>query len=131
MPAASAAPDGSFSHSQVTDLEGRLESVLDSIADGVTVLDRTGRIRFANATAAQLLGRASATELIGASGSELLAEYVILDAAGRELDPGRMPTRRALAGEPDAEETVRFRRRGSLDDQWSLVRARVLPGSRP
>jgi PAS domain S-box-containing protein len=110
-------------------LEGRLPAVFDSVADGVTVLDRSGRIRFANDTAARMLGRASPADLIGTSGAELVSEYDLLDADGEPLDPGRMPTRRALAGEASAEETVRFRRRGSLDDRWSRVRARLLPGA--
>ncbi len=119
MPGACAVPD---------DLERRLPEVFDSVADGLTVLDRTGRIRFANETAAQLLGRGSAADLIGATGAEVMGEYVLLDEDGEQLDPARMPTRRALAGEADPGETVRFRRRGSLDDHWSMVRSRRLPG---
>ncbi len=120
MPGACAVPD---------DLERRLPEVFDSVADGVTVLDRTGHIRFANETAAQLLGRDRAADLIGATGAELMGEYVLLDEHGDEMDPARMPTRRALAGEPGPGETVRFRRRGSLDDQWSMVRSRLLRGA--
>jgi PAS domain S-box-containing protein len=122
MPGASAVPD---------DLGDRLPEVFDSVADGVTVLDRTGHIRFANQTAAQLLGRERAADLIGAAGAELTREYELLAEDGTPLDESRMPTRRALAGEPDPGETVRFRRRGSLDDQWSLVRSRLLPGATP
>jgi PAS domain S-box-containing protein len=110
-------------------LGDRLATVFDSVADGVAVLDRTGRIRFANEMAAQLLGRRSAAELIGATGAELAGEYILLDEDGEVLDPARMPTRRALAGELEPGEVVRFRRRGSLDDQWSMVRSRLLPGT--
>lgn len=109
-----------------TPLQGRLAAVFDSVADGVTVIDRRGRILFANDTAARLLGRQTAAEVIGATGGELLAEYEVLDSDGTALDPDLMPTRRAFAGEPDPEETIRFRRRGTSDDRWSLVRARLL-----
>ncbi|HEX2193531.1 MAG TPA: ATP-binding protein [Candidatus Limnocylindria bacterium] len=109
-------------------LESRLEAVFESVADAVTVMDRNGRIRFANPAAAQLLGRSSANELIGLSGGELLAEYELLDTDGSPLPPDALPSRRALAGEASPERVVRFRRRGSLDDRWSLVRARLLSG---
>lgn len=127
MPSASAAPDQTRGPMQ--ELEGRLAAIFDSVADGVTVIDRTGRIRFANETAARILGRHSAAELIGATGAELLAEYILLDEDGEELDTARMPTRRALAGEPEPGAVVRFRRRGSLDDHLSMVRSRLLPGA--
>jgi PAS domain S-box-containing protein len=113
----------------MSQLEARLPDVFDSVADGLTVLDRSGRIRFANHTAAEMLGRASPSELIGSNGGDLMAEYELLAADGAPLEPERMPTRRVFAGEPGAEETVRFRRRGSLDDRWSRVRSRLLPGA--
>ena len=112
-------------------LQDRLTSVFDSVADGVTVLDREGRIIFANQAAARLLGRQHPEEIVGRSGAEVMAEWEILDEDGGALAPERMPTRRALAGEAEPEETVRFRRRGSSEERWSLVRARLLNGEAP
>ena len=109
-------------------LQARLADIFDSVADGVTVMDRSGRLVFANDTAARLLGRERADEVIGMSGAELLEEWQLLDDAGDPLPFERMPTRRALVGELEPEETIRFRRRGSADDRWSLVRARLLGG---
>jgi len=112
-------------------LDGRLAAIFDSVADGVTVLDRTGHIQFANDTAAQLLGRQRGSDVIGLAGAELMAEYELLESEGSTLDPNLMPTRRAFAGETDPEQTVRFRRRSGGDDHWSLVRARLLAGDEP
>jgi PAS domain S-box-containing protein len=111
-------------------LDGRLAAIFDSVADGVTVLDRTGHVRFANDTAAHLLGRRRANEVIGLAGAQLMAEYELLESEGGALDPNLMPTRRAFAGEADPEQVVRFRRRSGGDDHWSLVRARLLAGER-
>jgi len=111
-------------------LDGRLAAIFDSVADGVTVLDRTGHVRFANDTAAQLLGRRRGNEVIGLAGAQLMAEYELLESEGGALDPNLMPTRRAFAGEADPEQVVRFRRRSGGDDHWSLVRARLLAGER-
>jgi PAS domain S-box-containing protein len=112
-------------------LGDRLASIFDSVADGVTVMDRGGRIRFANDTAAQLLGRTRGSEVVGMSGAELVAEWELLGDDGGPLDPNLTPTRRALAGEQDPEQVVQFRRRGGGDTHWSLVRARLLPGDGP
>ena len=112
-------------------LQSRLASVFDSVADGVTVLDRGGRIIFANEAAARLLGRQRADEIIGLGGADVMSEWEILGQDGAPLPAEAMPTRRALAGEAEPEETVRFRRRGSSDDRWSLVRARLLSGETP
>lgn len=109
-------------------LQGQLAAIFDSVADGVTVLDRGGRIIFVNQAAARLLGRQRPEEVIGQAGAEVMSEWEVLDEDGGPLPAERMPTRRALAGEPEPEQTVRFRRRGSTEDRWSLIRARLLNG---
>src|SRR4051812_47960316 len=51
----------------------RLRTIIDSLADGIVIVDKGGAIRFANPAAERLFNR-SANELIGtAFGSPLLA----------------------------------------------------------
>lgn len=111
-----------------TDLEGQLPAIIATIADGVTVLDRSGNITFANASAARILGSADPSDLIGKPSPVTTGGWELLDAAGKPMDLATLPTRRAFAGEPAPEAIVRFRTKGSLRDQWSMVRARLLPG---
>jgi PAS domain S-box-containing protein len=115
----------------LTDLERLLPAIFDTIADGVTVLDRAGTIIFANAAAARLMGLADAAEIIGRSSDVVTGGFEIIDEDGRPLDMAMLPTRRAFAGEPAPEGVVRFRAQGSLRDRWSMVRARLLPGDTP
>jgi PAS domain S-box-containing protein len=110
-------------------LDGRLVEILQSVADGVTVLDRNGTVRFANGVAARLLGFGSADEIVGRSGAELTGRFELLDAEGAPFPTDQMPTRLVLAGEPEVEATMRFRSKNSAHDRWSLVRARLLPGA--
>jgi len=108
-------------------LESRLLAIFESVADGVTVLDRTGTVRFANDAAAQLIGYDRADEIIGRSSADLVGRFEILDPEGRPFDVELLPTRRAFAGEATPEAVVRFRHAGTLLDRWSIVRARLLP----
>jgi len=113
------------------DLEQQLPAIVATIADGVTVLSRSGRIVFANDSAARLLGRADASEVIGRASSEVTGAFDLLDEHGTKIDISELPTRRAFAGEREPEAVLRFRSKGSLRDRWSMVRARLLPGERP
>ncbi|HYM53340.1 MAG TPA: ATP-binding protein [Candidatus Dormibacteraeota bacterium] len=112
-------------------LESRLLAIFDSVADGVTVLDRTGVIRFANDAASQLMGYDRADEIIGRSSAELVGRFEILDPEGQPFAVELLPTRRAFSGESAVEAVVRFRHSGTLLDRWSIVRARLLPAETP
>ncbi len=112
----------------MTELDGRLPAILDSVAGGVTVLDRSGIVRFANDAAARLLGRRGADELIGRSGAELAGEFELLDDQGKPMRPADTPTQRAMAGEKSAEAVIHFRSRGAPRDRFATVRARLLAG---
>ena len=105
-----------------------LPVIFDSIADGVTVIDRAETIRYANAASARLMGYERASELIGRSSDSVTSRFDLLADDGRPLDLSVLPTRRAYAGEPNPEATIRFRTKGSEQDHWSLVRARLLEG---
>jgi PAS domain S-box-containing protein len=105
-----------------------LPDIFDRVADGLTVLDRAGTLRYANAAAARLMGFGSSAEIVGLSSEAVVGRFELLDDDGRPLDPAVLPTHRAYAGEADPEATIRFRLKGSDRDRWSLVRARLLPG---
>jgi PAS domain S-box-containing protein len=112
----------------LADLERQLPAIFATIADGVTVLDRSGTIIFANAATAALMGRSDPSELIGQASPTVTGSFDLLDEDGRTLDLDTLPTRRAFAGDPAPERVLRFRNKGSLRDRWSMVRARLLPG---
>ena len=122
------ATEGSVVQQSAADLERQLPAIFGTIADGVTVLDRSGTIIFANASAARMLGKSNASEVIGKPSPTITDDFVILAEDGQPLDPDTLPTRRAFAGDGEPEAVVRFRSKGSTREQWSMVRARLLPG---
>jgi PAS domain S-box-containing protein len=130
VPELSEAP-ASHTPAGTTGIETLLPAIFDTVADGVTVLDRSGMVRFANEAAARLIGVESAAGLVGRPSSALTDAFELLNEDGTTFDLAKLPTRQALLGEADAEAVVRFRRHGSRDDRWSLVRARLLPGATP
>jgi PAS domain S-box-containing protein len=108
-------------------LEGRLEPVLRRLADGVTVIDRNGRIVYANETAVRMCGFASAEELTSTPADEVLSLFDLFDEDGLPLDPALLPGRMALQGR-ETERLVRFRPRATGEERWSLVRGTPLYG---
>ncbi len=101
----------------------QLAAILQGVADGITVVDASGRMLYANDAAALLCGFATAAELLDAPTPEVLARFELLDEGGAPLAAERLPTRRALAGETPAATLVRFRTRGTGDVRWSSVTA--------
>lgn len=103
-------------------------TILDHIADGVTVQDRSGSLVYANFAAARVLGFATPEALLATSAPEVLARFEMFAESGRPLAPEELPGRRVLNGEPEAEVTVRYRTRQLGEDRWATVRATPVAG---
>src|SRR4051812_43424159 len=85
----------------------RLGAVLHAVADGVTVQDRTGRVVYANAAAARLIGSPSVDALLAASPQAIAAGFELFDENGDPLSVSELPGRVALAGIEPPPRTVR------------------------
>lgn len=100
----------------------RIESILQLVVgdDGVLVQDFTGRIVYANAPAARMLGVEGVHELLRLPSSELLSRLVIEDEAGADHS-GSLPGAAVLRGAPPSERTLRIT---GMDAQlrWAMVR---------
>ena len=101
----------------------QLAAILASVADGITVLDQSGRMRFANDAAARLCGFRDEAELRAATPGQILRRFELLDENGAELHGEQLPTRRALMGEMPLPTLVRFRVQATGDERWSIVSA--------
>jgi PAS domain S-box-containing protein len=101
----------------------QLAIILRGITDGITVQDRSGALIYANDTAAQISGFASAEELIATPRSIIMDRYELFDEEGDPFPLERLPGRLALQGHTCAEQIVRFRSRASGLERWSAVSA--------
>jgi len=100
--ARSRAEDASFAAGQRA---AELDTVLDSIADGLVISNQAGEVERANETARRLLGELP-------PGSDWLHRFVVRDTLGQELPVGAMPPVRALRGEVVRGVELRLEPRG-------------------
>jgi PAS domain S-box-containing protein len=110
------------SEERLRSLSRRLEIVLDGMADGMTVQDRSGRIVLANSAAAAIFGVDSAQVLIDGS-RNVFDHFEVLDENGRALPPEELPSSRVFVGERASAANVHLRRRGSGQEAWFALRA--------
>jgi PAS domain S-box-containing protein len=101
----------------------QLAVVLEGIGEGITVQDQQGRLVFANDLAAQLSGYENRVQMMDTPVAEIVQKFVILDERGEVIPLERLPGRRALLGEENASEVVRFRILESGEEHWSIIRA--------
>ncbi len=101
-----------------------LEEVLRLAGDAITVQAPDGSLVYANRAAARQMGFEDAAELMKHPLPEVIGQFRLLDADGAVMPVERLPGRRAMLGEPDPVEVIRFQRvDGDAEDRWSLVRA--------
>ncbi|MEQ1504338.1 MAG: ATP-binding protein, partial [Myxococcota bacterium] len=104
--------------------EDRLSAVVEGVDEGITVIDRSGRLVFANAVAAKMSGFPSSVELLRATSDEVVARFELFDEAGAPFDPERLPARVLLRTGVPSEVTVRFRPRDAVEGgRWVTIRA--------
>jgi PAS domain S-box-containing protein len=108
----------------------QLEAILRGAADGITAQDATGRIIYANESAARMVGFPSARDLVEAPLDEVMTKFELLDEEGSPLPAERLPGRRALAGEEGPEEVMRFRILATGEERWTIVKAMPIFGER-
>jgi PAS domain S-box-containing protein len=104
-------------------LEQRLETILTSVAEAITVIDRDGRTIFANQAAADLLGFPTPAELTGAPPGTIMSRFRVSNEQGQELDLQSMPARRLFRGEHPEPLLVRNIVRATGEERWLIVRS--------
>jgi len=102
---------------------GRLRSIVDVVADGITVQGADGRLVYANEAAARACGFETAAQLVTAGRADILARFELYDEAGEPFDSHQLPGASVLRGEPASDRVVGFRVLATGDTRWSIVSA--------
>ena len=100
----------------------QLETILRTVDEGIVVQDRRGRLVYANAAAAALIGFETTEELLGADRGELQARFELYDEHGRPLSQRSFPGAvRCAANRRSSPSGTGIRSTG--EERWSVVRA--------
>ncbi len=104
----------------------RLDAILGSLAEAVTVHDADGRTVYANEAAVRLLGAESVDEVLAADPGELATRFIITGEDGGPVELGDFPGRRVIAGEDAPPVLTRTVLRATGESHWLLVKASVV-----
>lgn len=101
--------------------EQQFKIILQGVAEGIYAIDSTGKVIFANLTAAQRAGypsvEAMMTRNIQAVG------ITIFDEHGRPFDQDQWPSLLALKGQPAPEVQMRYIISGEAEEHWTIVKS--------
>lgn len=100
----------------------KLEAILNSVADGISVMDANGTLVFVNEEAARLMGFSSRDEIMKLSRDKIMERYELLGEDNKPMDVSKLPTRRAIEGEK-ATSVVGFRMKSDEKIRWSQVKS--------
>ncbi len=99
----------------------QLGTILDGLAEAVTVSDERGHTVYANDAAARLLGLTPAEQATGATGAELMDRFEVYDEHGAPVALEQLPGSRVRAGEHDPEPMlVRNVVKATGEERWLL-----------
>jgi PAS domain S-box-containing protein len=97
-------------------------SILRTVEEGITAMNREGRFLFANDAAARSVGLTSADELLAFSRERRFSEYEISDPYGNAVPVEELPPSKALAG-AETSAVVRLRSRSADWERWLALRS--------
>lgn len=103
----------------------QLAGILGAITDGVTVQDERGRVVFANAAAARIIGTDVET-LLHSMPSDIVGRFEVFGADGAQLPTDALPRRQAVKGVTPPPRLIKFRMRETGEVRWSVVSAAPL-----
>jgi serine phosphatase RsbU (regulator of sigma subunit)/PAS domain-containing protein len=107
--------------SELLAAERQLGTVLDGLAEAVTVTDATGQTLYANQAAVRLLRLGSAEEATRATPAELMGRFDVYDEDGNPVAMEDLPGPRSRAGARDVEPMlVRNVVRATGEERWLL-----------
>ncbi len=112
---------------RLTATQRRLDGILETLAEAVTVHDARGKVVFANPAAAELLGMPDVASVLSAEPSELFGRFEIRDPDGHPVYPEDLPGARVIRGEREvAPMLTRSEVRATGRVHWFLTKATAL-----
>ena len=108
--------------------EQRLEVIVNSLAEAITIRAPDNRLIYANRAALERLGLDSVEELAAADPQALMSPYAAVGEDGREVRMEDLPSVRLLRGEEPEPLMLRSLDRRTGEEQWALLKATAVRG---
>ena len=103
--------------------QARLDGILGSLGEAVTVHDEQGQTVYANAAAARLLGCDTVEDVLNAEPGMLAARFMITHEDGSPVELADLPGRRLMQGEESSSLLTHSVRRDTGAALWLLTKA--------
>jgi PAS domain S-box-containing protein len=100
-----------------------MEAVFQGVASAITVRDPRGRVMYANAEAAHVLGFTSVEALLEAAAENILERFEVYDEEGNLQDVNQLPGRVALTGVRPPDALVRLKDKATGRERWTVIKA--------
>jgi PAS domain S-box-containing protein len=104
-------------------------SIVDTLADAVTIRGPGDELIYANQAALDRLGLESIEALRAIGPRELMGAWEVVDEHGQELQMEDLPSVRLLRGEDPEPLLLRSVHRGSGEEQWALLKTSAVRDS--
>lgn len=111
---------------ELREAQRRMEAIVGSLADAVTIRARSGRLIYANEAALRSMGITSVDDIIERDPDALLRDYITTDEQGNELPSAALPSVRLLRGLAAEPLLLRFVEPASGAEQWRVLKATPL-----
>lgn len=106
-----------------------LPSVLDALAEAITIRAPDDSLIYANRAALARMGMSTLAELQGADPKALMADYETTAVDGGSLSLGDLPSVRLLRGEDPEPLLMRTINRASGEEHWVVLKATAIRDS--
>jgi PAS domain S-box-containing protein len=103
--------------------QARLDGILGSLGEAVTVHDERGKTVYVNEAAVTLLGSPNVDDVLAAEPGELAGRFIITREDGSAVRLEDLPGRRLVAGERAPSLLTRSVRRDTGEARWLLTKA--------
>ncbi len=122
---AGVALDNALLYRQVRESRDQLNVILQGVADGIIVYNKSSQIIYANDAAVTMTGLASTQTMIETPPHAIVAEYEIIDEQGQPFPLAHLPHIRVLGGEHDAQAIIGYHHKTAKQpERWSAVTSR-------
>ena len=111
---------------RVHEAQQRMEAIVGTLADAVTIREVSGRLIYANDAAMHMMGMSTSDSINEHDPVDLFDRYIVTDVHGAPLSMYDLPSVRLLAGEQPEPLLLRFVPADGGEEAWRILKSTPL-----